>query len=229
MEGMPERENIMYHLAEEDNMKIIDNYRDLPIGMYLEICEISRREDIEELHKQVSILSILTGKEEEEIYNLPIGDYKELAQKSSFLEQEYEGEILTAKTYTLEGWVLQPVEDYRKITTAQYIDFQTFAKDVEKNIVEILSVMLIPKGKKYNQDYDILELQNVLRRCLSVADALSLYAFFFVQYIQSTKDSLTYSKEAAMKLRDPEKRKRVLKEIQKQEDRLKCLGGGLQM
>lgn len=225
MERMPERENTMYHLT-ENNMNIIDNYRDLPIGMYLEICEISRREDIEELHKQVSILSVLTGREEEEIYDLPIGDYKDLVSKSEFLSQPYEGEILTAKTYALEGWVLQPVEDYRKITTAQYIDFQTFAKDAEKNIVEILSVMLIPKGKKYNQDYDIIELQNVLRRSLSVADALSLYAFFFVQYIQSTKDSLIYSKEAAMKLRDPEKRKRVLKEILKQEKHLKELGVG---
>lgn len=207
-------------------MNIIDNYRDLPIGMYLEICEISRREDIEELHKQVSILSVLTGREEEEIYDLPIGDYKDLVSKSEFLSQPYEGEILTAKTYALEGWVLQPVEDYRKITTAQYIDFQTFAKDAEKHIVEILSVMLIPKGKKYNQDYDIIELQNVLRRSLSVADALSLYAFFFVQYIQSTRDSLISSKEAAMKLRDPEKRKRVLKEIAKQEKHLKELGVG---
>ena len=215
----------MYHLA-EDNMKIIDNYRDLPIGMYLEICEISRREDIEELHKQVSILSILTGREEEEIYDLPIGDYKELVSKTRFLAHEYDGEVLTAKTYALEGWLLQPVEDYRKITTAQYIDFQTFIKDPEKNIVEIISVMLIPKGKKYNQDYDIIELQNVLRRNLSVADALSLYAFFFVQFRQSIKDSLTFSKKAAMKLRDPEKKIRVLKEIQKQEQHLKSLGVG---
>ena len=217
----------MFHLEnEEDNMKIIDNYRDLPIGKYLEICEIDRRTDIEELHKQVSILSILSGMDEEEIYDLPIGEYKELAARSRFLSHSYEGEILTAKTYICGEWVLTPVEDYRKITTAQYIDFQSFAKDAEKNIVEILSTMLIPKGKKYNQDYDIIELQNALREYLSVADALSLLAFFFVQYNQSIKDSLISSKEAAMKLRDPEKRKRVLKEIQKQEQHLKQLGVG---
>ena len=207
-------------------MKIIDNYRDLPIGMYLEICDIDRRTDIDDLHKQVSIISLLTGMAEEDVYNLPIGEYKVLAAKSQFLTKEYDGEVLTAKTYIVDGWTLIPVEDFRKITTAQYIDFQTFVKDAEKNIVEILSVMLVPKGKKYNQGYDIIELQNVLRRCLSVADALSLYAFFFVQYTQSIKDSLIYSKEAAMKLRDPEKRKRVLKEIQKQEQHLKKLGVG---
>ena len=219
----------MYHLAEEDNMNIISNYRDLPIGMYLDICEIDRRSDIEELHKQVSIISVLSGMDEEEIYNLPLDKYKELAAQSSFLSRPYEGEILTAKSYIVGKFTLQPVEDFRKVTTAQYIDFQTFAQDTEKNIVEILSTMLVPKGKKYNQDYDVIEVQKAIRENLSVADALSLMAFFFVWYRQLIKDSLTYSKEMAMKLRDPEKKKRTLRAIQKQESLLLRGGDGSQM
>lgn len=210
-------------------MTIIDNYRDLPIGMYLDICEIDRREDIEELHKQVSIISLLTGISEEEIYDLPIEEYKVLAAKTQYLRHPYDGEVLTAKTYAIDGMLLQPVEDFRKVTTAQYIDFQTFAKDAEKNIVEIISTMLIPKGKKYNQDYDIIKLQDSLRKHLSVADALSLFAFFFVKYRQSIMDSLTYSREMAMKLRDPEKKKRTLRAIQKEEDRLLRGGDGFPM
>ena len=210
-------------------MKIIDNYRDLPIGFYLEICDIDRREDLEDINKQVSIISVLTGMAEEDIYNLPLADYRELAAKTHYLSHPYEGEILTAKNYIVGEFTLVPVEDYRKITTAQYIDFQTFAKDAERNIVEILSCMLIPKGKKYNQDYDVLEVQKALREHLCVADALSLLAFFFVQYRQSIKDSLTYSREMAMRLRDPEKKRRMLREIQKEEDRLLKLGDGLRM
>ena len=210
-------------------MKIIDNYRDLPIGLYLEICDIDRREDLEDINKQVSIISVLTGMAEEDIYNLPLEEYRQLAAKSQYLRHPYEGEILTAKNYIVGKFTLVPIEDYRKITTAQYIDFQTFAKDAERNIVEILSCMLIPKGKKYNQDYDILEVQKALREHLCVADALSLLAFFFVQYRQSIKDSLTYSREMAMRLRDPEKKRRMLREIQKEEDRLLKLGDGLRM
>ena len=209
-------------------MKIIDNYRDLPIGMYLDICEIDRNADIDELHKQVCIIAILTGRTEEEIYNLPLEDYRELASKTAYLTNEYDGEVLTAKTYGINGMVLVPTSDFRKITTAQYIDFQTFAKEPEKNIVELLSCMLIPKGKKYNQDYDILELQKALRMHLSVADALSLLAFFFIRYHQLIKDSLISSREAAMRLRDPEKKRRVLREIQKLEASLKD-GDGLPM
>ena len=207
-------------------MKIIDNYRDLPIGLYLEICDIDRREDLEDINKQVSIISVLTGMAEEDIYNLPLEEYRQLAAKSQYLRHPYEGEVLTAKNYIVGKFTLVPVEDYRKITTAQYIDFQTFAKDAERNIVEILSCMLIPKGKKYNQDYDVLEVQKALREHLCVADALSLLAFFFVQYRQSIKDSLTYSREMAMRLRDPEKKRRMLREIQKEEDRLLRLGVG---
>jgi hypothetical protein len=198
-------------------MKIIDNYRDLPIGMYLEICEIDRRTDIEELHKQVQILALLTGATEEDIYNLPLEEYQSLAAKSQFLMHEYDGEILIAKRYAIEGWILEPVQDYRKITAAQYIDFQSFAREGEKRIVEIISTMLVPKGKKYNQDYDVIEVQNALRKNLSVADALTLFAFFFVGYNQLIKDSLISCKKEAMKLRDPEKKKRILREIQKQE------------
>lgn len=209
-------------------MKIIDNYRDLPIGMYLDICEIDRRTDIDELHKQVGIISLLSGMAEEDIYNLPIGDYKTLASKTRYLSHPYDGEVLTAKVYSLDGWVLQPVQDFRKISTAQYIDFQTFVKGGEQNIVEIISTMLVPKGKKYNQDYDVVELQKSLREHLSVADALSLFAFFFVQYNQLIKDSLTSCREEAMKIPDKEMRRKTLRKIQEQEDLLKS-GVGLRM
>lgn len=224
-----DKENIMFHFQEEDNMHIIDNYRDLPIGMYQEICEVDNRKDLEEINKQVCIISILSGIAEEDILNLPLEEYKKLAAKTLYLSHPYDGEILTAKSYIVGKWTLIPVEDFKKVTTAQYIDFQTFAADPEKNIVPILSTMMIPKGKKYNQDYDVLEVQNALKEHLSVADALSLMAFFFVWYRQLIKDSLTYSREMAMKLTDPEKRKKTLREIQKQEDRLLKGGDGSQM
>lgn len=225
-EGMPDKDNIVFHLEEEDNMKIIDNYRDLSIGMYLDICEIDRREDIEELHKQVQIISMLTGETEESIYDLPLDEYKTLALKTDYLRHPYEGEVLTAKEYRVGKWVLVPVSDYRKITTAQYIDFQSFSKEGEKRIVEVLSTMLVPKGKRYNQDYDVVELQKDLRLHLSVVDALTLFAFFFVQYNQLIRDSLISCKEEAMRIPDKRKREQILKEIARTEALLQKNGVG---
>lgn len=201
-------------------MKMIDNYRDLSIGMYLDICDIDRREDIEELHKQVQILALLTGMAEEDIYNLPLEDYKVLSAKSNYLRKPYDGEILMAKSYKVGAFTLTPVEDFRKITTAQYIDFQTFSKEGEKRVVELLSTMLVPKGCKYNQGYDVIEVQKAIREEMSVAEALTLFAFFFVQYKQLIRDSLIFCREEAMKIPDKAKRMQTLREIQNQEDLL---------
>lgn len=201
-------------------MRIIDNYRDLSIGMYLDICDIDRRKDIEELHKQVQILALLTGMAEEDIYILPLEDYKVLSAKSDYLRRPYDGEVLTAKSYKVGNYTLVPIEDFRKITTAQYIDFQTFSKEGGKRVVEILSTMLVPKGCKYNQGYDVIEVQKAIREEMSVAEALTLFAFFFVQYRQLIKDSLIFCREEVMKIPDKAKRMQTLREIQNQEDLL---------
>lgn len=210
-------------------MKIIDNYKHLPIGLHQQIIEINRQEDVEDLHKQVLIIAVLAGKEEEEIYSLPIEEYTELAKKSLFLTKEYEGDVRVAQLYKVRDWELVPVDDFRKINTAQYIDFQTFSKGGEDKIVEILSTLLVPKGKKYNQGYDVLQLQQDLRENLSVADALTLFAFFFAKFQSLIKTSLIYSKAEAKKIQDRETREKMLKKVERAEELMRRSGGGSQM
>ena len=64
---------------------------------------------------------------------------------------------------------------------------------------------------------------------MSVADAISLFAFFFVLWKRSIVDSLTFCREEAMKIPDKEARKKTLREIQKQEDCLLHNGDGSTM
>ena len=42
-------------------MDIIDSYNKLTLGKYMEIQEVSRNESLEDIDKQVQILSILAG------------------------------------------------------------------------------------------------------------------------------------------------------------------------
>lgn len=84
-------------------MDIIDSYNKLILGKYMEIQEISRNESLEDIDKQVQILSILTGVAEEEILHLPIQDYKELVAKSGFLDPQNINYHPVAKKYLLES------------------------------------------------------------------------------------------------------------------------------
>lgn len=210
-------------------MDIIDSYNKLTLGKYMEILEVSRNESLEDIDKQVQILSILTGVAEEEILHLPIQDYKELVVKSGFLDPENINYHPVAKKYILGKFELIPCRDFRKIETCQYIDFQTYAPDLDKYLVEFLSVILVPKGHRYNEGYDILEVQQAIREEMSVSDGVSLAGFFLTWCRKSIKDSLNYSKQEAMRIKDKTKREEILKRIEEQERLLETNGDGSQM
>ena len=210
-------------------MDIIDSYNKLTLGKYMEIQEISRNESLEDIDKQVQILSILTGVAEEEILHLPIQDYKELVAKSGFLNPEHINYHPVAKKYLLGKFELIPCRDFRKIETCQYIDFQTYAPDLDKYLVEFLSVILVPKGHRYNEGYDILEVQKAIREEMSVSDGVSLAGFFLTWCRKSIKDSLNYSKQEAMRIKDKTKREEILGKIQEQERLLETSGDGSQI
>ena len=210
-------------------MDIIDNYNRLTLGQYMEIQEISRNESLEDIDKQVQILSILTGVAEEEILHLPIQEYKELVVKAEFLNPENINYHPIAKKYILGKFELIPTRDYRKLETCQYIDFQTYAPDLDRYLVEFLSVILVPKGHRYNEGYDILEVQKAIRDEMSVSDGVSLAGFFLIWCRKSIKDSLNYSRRMAEGIKDKTRREEILRRIEEQERVLQTSGDGSQM
>jgi len=210
-------------------MDIIDNFNRLTLGMYQEIQEISRNESLEDIDRQVQILSVLTGVAEEEILHLPITEYKELVVKAGFLDPSNINYHPIAKKYLVGKFELIPLRDFRKMETCQYIDFQTYAPDLDNHLVEFLSVILVPKGHRYNEGYDILEVQKAIRDGMSVSDGVSLAGFFLTWCRRSIQDSLNYSKQEAMRIKDKTKREEILHKIQEQERLLQTSGDGSQM
>ena len=205
-------------------IKIIDNYRNLPVGKWLEILELSRDENVDALEQQVKTIAILTGLTDDEVLDLPIMEYKSLAAKTMFLEKEYEGKLQIAKSYGLNGMELIPVKDFSKITTAQYVDYQTFSKEGDMYLVQTLSTLLVPKGKKYNDGYDMDAVQQAIRDNLSVADVLSLYAFFLTKWVKLIKDSQTYLDKEIKKIPNKEMREKLMKQMQEIRSKINGVG-----
>lgn len=205
-------------------IKIIDNWRNLPVGKWLEILEFSRDENVDALEQQVKTIAILTGLTEDEVLALPIMEYKSLAGKTKFLEKEYEGKLQIAKSYGLNGMELIPVKDFSKITTAQYVDYQTFSKEGDMYLVQTLSTLLVPKGKKYNDGYDMDAVQQAIRDNLSVADVVSLYAFFLTKWVKSIKDSQTYLDKEIKKIPNKLMREKLMKQVQEMRSKTNGVG-----
>lgn len=206
-------------------MDIIDNYDKLSLGKYQEIKNLCEGRVVDD-EIQTKILAILTDKTEDEIDHLPIVECREMAHRTGFLYDAKVNVHPLAKTYLVGDFKVSLVRDFRKIETGQYIDFQTYAQDVEHRLVELLSVILVPKGHRYNEGYDLAELQEAIRHDLSVADAFSVLGFFLLSCGQSIVSSLSYSKEMAKGVKDKTEREKILKKIMAVEMFIKISGVG---
>ena len=207
-------------------MKIIDNYHRLPIGKYLDIVNLCDTE-MDDVDRKVKIVAILTGLTDDDVLNLPITEFTECCAKAKFLDKQCPENLIpgVSRTYPIGGFVLIPVTDIRKITTAQYIDFKTFEKDKEHKFVEMLSCFLVPRGCDYNEGYDILDVHNAIREEMSVAEVLALLAFFFKEWVGLIRSTLSSSIKDAMRIEDKETRERMLKRIRDLQDSMTSGGG----
>lgn len=205
---------------------MIDNYNDLTVGKYQEIMVVLNGKAVDEYATNIQLVSILSDMSEDDVLNLGLSEYKVLNQKLSFLLVEPPKRMI-ADMYKIGGFELETMLDVRKMTVAQYVDYQTFVKDVDKYLIEMLSVFLVPKGMKYNEGYDIVEVQRAIRDNLSIVDAMSLSAFFLLWSQSLIKATLTCLTKQMKKM------KRTMKkpmEIQKMEEaiaNLENVGAGL--
>lgn len=203
---------------------MINSYDALTLGTYMKVNAVLDT-DADDLDKQVRIIAILSGKTEDEVLLLPIADYASMAKETAFLREHCPPSDIG------DGWRfgnLVPVTDFRKINTAQYVDFQEFSKGFPRTLPELLSTLMVPDGFSYNDGYDVLRVQDQLR-AMPLADALGLAAFFFAKFVRLTADSLTSWASDLTKTEDPKAKGEIAAKIWEVRTLLERAGVGLQM
>ena len=164
---------------------MIDNYNDMSIGLWREIREtLEDMGEASELEVQVALISLLSGMDEDDIRNLPLKEYSDMASKTRFLLHQPNVKAVRPRTLTINGKKYDLVDDVRKLTTGQYIDYQTYMQDNEdfKNLAKVLSVFIVPKGRTYNEGYDVEDVIKELDEHLSIQIALGVCFFFREKY-----------------------------------------------
>lgn len=175
--------DLKYKNWQEITIEIYDKIRDLDVDI---------KSEEEALDVNVKLLSILCDVSEDEIINLPLTEFTILVGKTEFLK---EMPVRTVEQYYEigKGRVYEVQMNLREMTTAQFIDFQTLIKNQEKNTANILACFMLPKGKKYAEDYDVIEVAEYLYKNMSIATARSVMFFFILQYQTLQKVMLNYS------------------------------------
>jgi len=185
---------------------MITSYKEMTLQMYEHLSKIAES-DTDDIEKQIQMVSVLTGKTTKEVEDLPISVYHDLAKKTVFLMREPAIEQIKSNTVKINERVYVITNDVTKITTAQYIDFQEYMKQ-GKNLANVLSTLLVPKGEKYG-DADFLEVKKDIER-LPICTALGLYAFFLQRFAKLIGNMLHCSMSALKSEEEKTKAKELI-------------------
>ena len=171
---------------------MITNYNNLTVGKYEALMRARADYEGDTNELNLHVLSILSDMTVEQLLDLKVPEFRAMMDRAGFLCTAPRPSDV-ARQYRFGDLTLVPVTDIRKMTAAQYIDFQNFSNTGEGRQAELLSCFLVPKGMKYNDGYDILEVQQAIRDFLPVTAALGLLAFFLRKLHRSTISTLRSS------------------------------------
>ena len=170
---------------------------DLPLSKYLKTLEIFNDKYLSDLDKNIEILAIYADTTVDDILKLlpdEVGMY--MAEMSDVISSYKPSNSKHPKNIKINDQVYKVNYNIGKLNMAQYIDFQQTIvnKNYLENLPALLSIFIIPKGHKYNDDYDILELRNILENNITLDEALSIVFFLKTKSISLIKLKLLYYK-----------------------------------
>ena len=178
-------------------------WEDITINDYKEIVNITQKELDSDLEKSISILAILCECTEDDLYSLNASKLYKLLSEIEWVKQPYKfNHNWNNKHITINGIKYDVVVDINKFTVAQYADLQVYwdKRDDIDYMAKLLTLFIIPNGKTYNTDYDIVQLANIIEDNVSINDFNSICFFFFYFCFIFVKASLIYSICLLMKL-----------------------------
>ena len=156
---------------------------DVTLYQFEKLQDLLKIENEEE--RMFAIAELLLGGE---VTNLPISEFVNATKRLSFLSDEIETKT-PPKNLELNGrkYIVDCL--LGRISTAQYIDFQNHLKG--NDIAVTLSVFIIPKGHKYNDGYDMLQVIDDIKS-IPIPIVNSLSFFFSRQFKESMRIFQSY-------------------------------------
>lgn len=187
----------------------------LTIEKHKQIQKLLKDNNVEDMQEvQAEWLAIYADTDLDTIMNYPLTKYHKLLERfyADYFTDFSKAEPAIKDKYTAGDMVLVPMLDFTQITVAQMMDFSVLSTDPVENIEKLLAIFLIPKGKKYNDGYDLLEVQKAILK-MSFNELSPLLAFF-LKWFNGCRNHIQISC-----LEEVRKQTKLIQKIQKRQIR----------
>lgn len=200
------------------------SWKDVTIDEYFDLFEKLSDDTLTDYEKIIIKIAFITGKSEDEIWNLSWQDFRNLQVESLWMEEFKLKENVKFNTIEINGEKYSIDTNLQNFTVAQYIDFQTFfpkRKTNERVIGNILACFIIPKGKKYAEGYNIQELVENINSNLDIMTANEIMFFFLKQYLISIRATANYFNWILKRMKRKNKNSQEIETVEKEWEKMK--------
>ena len=195
---------------------------------YWQIIDILQSDE-DDITKQAELVATIEGISVDEVLNMPIQESAQKVKSLAFLNEFPMKEYHSLKTQVMGGKTYDVITDMSKLTTAAFIDYQTYTKLSFRDAYDkILSCFIIPAGFTYNDGYDVAEVQKVIRKNLSWPEVQSMLHFFLKRYAKSFMRSRQFLIKEIKKEKDQMKREELQSKVKDMDLQLSLLTHQLQ-
>lgn len=195
---------------------------------YWQIIDILQSDE-DDITKQAELVATIEGISVDEVLNMPIQESAKKVKSLVFLNEFPMKEYRSLKTQVMGGKTYDVITDMSKLTTAAFIDYQTYTKLSFRDAYDkILSCFIIPAGFTYNDGYDVAEVQKVIRENLSWPEVQSMLHFFLKRYAKSFMRSRQFLIKEIKKEKDQMKREELQSKVKDMDLQLSLLTHQLQ-
>lgn len=192
----------------EKEIKIKQGWDEITLMRFLQIIDIEQSEYENLIDKSIEYVKIIYDVDGNKI---PYKDFQALVHSLSFMAKPIKPNKMRAK-YTLNGRDYTISTNLNNITTAQFIDFNEFAK--ENDYIGILSVVMWPsEANAYMEGYDIEQVKVDLEE-LPVTDAEGIKAFFLCSTMRLQSFIPRYLRWKIRKMKKSPAKKELMKQLQ---------------
>lgn len=206
------------------------SWRDVTINEYFELVDRLNDDSLNDYDKIVIKLAFTNNCSEDDIWNLPINEFRNYQVESLWLEKFDLNQNVKIDKIKIGNETYNVNTIMQEFTVAQYIDFQTFYPKykTDKTVLgNLLACFIIPKGNRYAEGYDIQQLVSMINENVDIMTAQEILFFFLKRYLISISLTAHFFNWQIRKMKKKHKKdpKLLKMEIQWEEAKKNILAG----
>ena len=159
-------------------------WKDININQFKIINKILKDENLTDIEKNLELIAYVFDLSEDDLYDLDLGTIHKYTNELEFINEFKPDYAKEPKIKRIGNYEVGVDYHLSKFTVAQYIDFMAEINSNEPDVARLCATILIPRGHKYNDGYNLEEFIEQIEEEVNIYDAEALVFFYLIKSLR---------------------------------------------